>query len=89
MRKSRFTEEQIIVDFTEETAGKMVRENMGVEITIEQTEKSTGKIIINKATGMVKEKNTTRQTEGTMEVMGQTMPINSKTTIKQTVAMSK
>lgn len=86
---ANITADQITVDFTEETSGKVARQNMGIEMIMDQTEKSTGKIIIDKATGLMKEKTVTRLTEGTMEAMGQTMPINTKTTIKETVTVSK
>jgi hypothetical protein len=83
------TNDMILVNFTEESSGKLTRQNMGMEITIDQTDKTTGSITIDRASGLIKERNLTKKSEGTMEVMGQTMPLDTTTTIKETVTVSK
>lgn len=84
---SDITEETIVIDYTEQTKGRFTRENMGMEIVIDQEEKSEGKILINKQTGLLKEKTINKSTEGTMEVMGQTMPLSTKSMIKEVVTV--
>jgi len=41
----------------------------------------TGKMIIDKTTGILKEKTITTTSNGTTEAMGGTMPVTSKTTV--------
>jgi hypothetical protein len=81
------TAENIEVSITEETKGKFTRQNMGMEITIDQVERSTGTILVDRKTGLMKERNITKTTEGTMEVMGQSMPLNTRTSIKEVVTV--
>ncbi len=84
---SDITEDNIVVSFTEESSGRITRENMGMEIIIDQVEKTTGEILINKRTGLPSQKKSTKTTEGTMEVMGQTMPLASKTVVTETISV--
>ena len=47
-------------------------------------DKTTGKIILDKSTGLLKERTATTDSQGTMEMMGQSLPMNIKVTKKVT-----
>jgi hypothetical protein len=69
----------IIVNFTSNNSVERKQEVMGQEITITSKDTTSGKIILDRKTGIVKETNSTTNSDGQMEVMGQTMPMNTKT----------
>jgi hypothetical protein len=79
------TDADIIVNYTEEASTSRKQEAMGHEITMTSKDKTTGKIILDKKTGLLKEKTATTNSEGNMEMAGQTMPMNTKTTKTVTV----
>jgi hypothetical protein len=60
-------------------------EMMGNEIITTMNNKSTGTIIVDRATGIIREKNILTESNGNSEIMGGTLPVNSKTTITMTV----
>ena len=74
------TDADIIVNYTEEASTSRIQEAMGQEITMNSKDKTTGKIILDKKSGLLKEKTATTNSEGNMEMAGQTMPMNTKTT---------
>ena len=47
--------------------------------------KTTGKIILDKATGIIRQKTSTTDSNGSTEAMGGTLPVTSKTTTVITV----
>ena len=57
-------------------------EMMGNETTTTLNNKFSGKILIDKVTGLLKEKNTVIESSGTTEAMGNSLPVTSKTTIE-------
>jgi Family of unknown function (DUF6263) len=75
------TDSTIIVDFkgTAVTATKSTM--MGMETSTTMNNTSTGKIILDKTTGIIKEKTINTESNGNTEAMGGTMPVTSKTTI--------
>jgi hypothetical protein len=79
------TDADIIVNYTEEASTSRKQEAMGQEITMTSKDKTTGKITLDKKTGLLKEKTATTNSEGNMEMAGQTMPMNTKTTKTVTV----
>jgi hypothetical protein len=79
------TDADIIVNYTEEASTSRIQEAMGQEITMNSKDKTTGKIILDKKSGLLKEKTATTNSEGNMEMAGQTMPMNTKTTKTVTV----
>ena len=79
------TDADIIVNYTEEASTSRIQEAMGQEITMNSKDKTTGKIILDKKSGLLKEKTATTNSEGNMEMAGQTMPMNTKTTKTITV----
>lgn len=82
---SDINDNEIIIDYTETGKTEKKQEAMGMEILISSTEKSTGKITLDRKTGLLKTKTTTINSEGTMEVMGQTVPVTTNTTRTITV----
>lgn len=78
---TEITDSTIIVDFkgTAVTATKATM--MGMETSTTMNSTSTGKIILDKTTGIIKEKTVTTESNGNTEAMGGTMPVTSKTTI--------
>ena len=54
---------------------------MGMEALTKMNSTYTGKMIIDKATGILKEKTITTTSNGSTEAMGGTMPVTSKTTV--------
>jgi hypothetical protein len=54
---------------------------MGNESTTIMNNKTTGKIILDKLTGIIREKTSTIESNGSTVVMGNTVPVTSKTTI--------
>jgi hypothetical protein len=70
---------EITINFTSNDSLVRKQEAMGQEITITTKDTTTGKIILDRKTGIVKQTNSTTNSDGQMEVMGQTMPMNTKT----------
>jgi hypothetical protein len=79
------TDAAILIDFSEEGATERVQEANGMELKISTKDKTTGKITLDKKTGLLKEKTATTSSEGKMEVMGQEVPMTTKTTSSITV----
>ena len=84
-RKASFTvsdinDREIVIDYTEEIITKMTQENMGMEVTINKTDKNSGKIHLDRKTGLLKQRNVNTETTGTASVMGQEIPLDAKST---------
>jgi hypothetical protein len=75
----------IIIDYTEDATTQRTQEAAGMEISMSSKDKTTGKIILDKNTKLLKEKTSTTNSEGTMELMGQSVPMNTKLTRKVSV----
>jgi hypothetical protein len=73
------TENDIIITFTEDATVNRKQEAGGMEIKVNSKEKTTGRLTLDRKTELLKEKSSTTDSEGTMEVMGQTAPLNTKT----------
>lgn len=82
---SDINDSTIVVDFTGTSLTISKSEMMGSEMTTRMTNKSTGKIIIDKATGITKEKTITTDSNGNSESSFGAMPVTSKTTTTITV----
>lgn len=74
------TDNEILVDFKGNSSTETKAEMMGMETVTKMKNNTTGKIIIDKATGIIKQKTSTNDATGTIDVMGQTVPLSSKTT---------
>lgn len=82
---SDITDSTIIVDFAATSLTVSKAEMMGSEMTTNMTNKSTGKIIIDKASGIIREKTITTDSNGTTESSFGSIPVTSKTTTIITV----
>ncbi len=82
---SDITDNEILLDFTEEKSLVKTQETQGMEITITTKDRTTGKIVLDKKSGLLKQSNSTTNSEGNVEVMGQSMPMTTKVTKKVTV----
>jgi len=82
---SDITDSEIIVDFTTEGNSEMKQEANGMEIVMKTKDKSTGKIVVDRKTGIMKQRTETIDAEGTMDVMGQSAPLKTKTVKTTTV----
>ena len=80
------TGSEILVDYTEEVSEKKTGENMGMEMTIDKKDKNTGKVVLDRKTGLLKQQTVTTVTSGTVSVMGQDVPLDVKST--QTVVVT-
>lgn len=78
---SGITDSTVIVDF--KTYATTVSKSliMGRETTTTMNSNSTGKIVLDKATGIVKEKTIVVESNGSTEAMGGTLPVTAKSTI--------
>ena len=82
---SAITDSTIVVDFAATSLTISKGEMMGGEITARMTNKSTGKIILDKATGIMKQKTINTESTGNTESSFGTLPVTSKSTIIITV----
>lgn len=78
---SGLTDSTLIVDFKNYSTIISRTTLMGNETTTTLNGTGTGKVFIDKDTGIMKEKYSITETGGTVEAMGVTTPVNSKTTI--------
>lgn len=78
---STINDTTVVVDFTGSSTTIMKAEMMGNETTTIMKNKSTGKIIIDKETGIIKEKSEIVESTGNTETIFGTLPVISKTII--------
>ncbi|MBD0332221.1 MAG: hypothetical protein ICV66_06160 [Chitinophagaceae bacterium] len=79
------TSTDVVLNFTEDIKVDRKQEAQGMEITISSNDKSTGKVVLDRKTGLLKESTSTTASEGTTSVMGQSMPLSTKLTKTVTV----
>lgn len=79
------TPDKIIVNYTETQKTTTKQEAMGMEISIQTTDNTTGQITLDRKTGLLQHKTATTDSDGTMSVAGQSMPATRKTTREWTV----
>jgi hypothetical protein len=77
---SSISDSAILVDFVESSVTVTKAEMMGSETTTTMNNKSTGKIILDPVTGILREKTITTESNGNTESSFGTMPVTSKTT---------
>jgi hypothetical protein len=75
------TDSTVIVDFKTNATTLSKAVIMGGETTTTMNSNSTGKIILDKATNIVKEKTIIVESNGSTEAMGGTLPVTAKSTI--------
>jgi hypothetical protein len=79
------TDKEVTLDYTEDINVNTTQEIMGTQASIKSDDKVTGQVIIDRATGLLKQKTATMDTNATMEAQGMTIPSTGKTTITVTV----
>ena len=75
----------IVIDFASSSTTITKAEMMGNETTTTMNNKSTGKIILDRVTGIIMEKTETTESSGNTETSFGTLPVTSKTTTTITV----
>lgn len=75
------TDSTLQIDFNLEGNSVTRAEMMGRETITTLTSNGSGSIVVDKSTGILKEKNQTTNYSGTMEAMGNTTPVTSRTTL--------
>jgi hypothetical protein len=78
---SAITDTAIVVDFKSTISSATTSQMMGMEATRNMNSTATGKILLDKTTGIIKEKTSTVESSGTTEAMGTNMPLSSKSVI--------
>jgi hypothetical protein len=74
------TDKEVVVDFETEGTTKMSQETMGMKVNVDAASKVAGTVLIDKATGLIKQKTTTNNTETTMNLGGNEMTTTNKIT---------
>jgi hypothetical protein len=82
---SDINDSTIVVDFAANSVTVTKAEMMGGETTTTMNNKSTGKIILDKITGIIREKNMITESTGNTESSFGNLPVTSKTTMTITV----
>jgi hypothetical protein len=75
------TADEIVVGFTDQTTTNKKREANGMEFNLSTVDKTTGTIKVDRRTGILKERSSTTNSEGNLEIMGQTIPATAKTVV--------
>jgi hypothetical protein len=75
---SDITDNDILLTFTQDETIATKQTAMGMEINISSKDKTTGHITIDRKTGLLKEKTGDTDSEGTVDAMGQSMPMTKK-----------
>ena len=70
----------IIVEFTGTSNSTTKGEMMGMETSTTMNNKTIGNIILDRKTGIMRQKTSTTDSNGSTEIMGTTLPVTSKTT---------
>ena len=78
---SSITDSTIIVSLKGNSASVTKAEMMGMQTTTSLKNSYTGNIILDKLTGVIREKTITTESTGSTEAMGGNLPVTSKTTI--------
>jgi len=75
------TDSTIVIDFKGNSVTITKAEMMGRETVTNMNNAFTGKIILDRITGIIREKTIVTESNGTTEAMGGTLPVTSKTNI--------
>lgn len=74
-------DKEIVLDFTGNGTTVTAKEAMGMKVNVNATTRATGNILIDKATGIIKQKTSTNTTETAMNLGGQDVNSTVKTTL--------
>jgi Family of unknown function (DUF6263) len=75
------TPSEILLDYTSNSNSDIKSDMMGMEATTHMVNNSKGKITINRVSGILKNKTAETESEGTVDIMGQSIPIKTKTNL--------
>jgi hypothetical protein len=78
---SAMTDSTIIIDFKGNSVTISKTEMMGREVITNMNNAFTGKIVLDRKTGIILEKTIATESNGTTEAMGGTLPVTSKTNV--------
>lgn len=78
---SAITDSTIIIDLKGKSSSVTKAEMMGMPTSTVMNNNYSGQIIVDKATGIIRQKTITVESNGSTEAMGGKMPVTSKTTI--------
>jgi hypothetical protein len=79
------TDNDVVLDIAEEAITDATKQLMGSEAKVNTISKSTGLIMLDRATGLLKQKIYTIDLKGTIDAQGMSIPLTDKTTITVTV----
>jgi len=78
---SDITPTEILLDYTSTSNSDIKSDMMGMEATTHMVNNSKGKITIDRASGILKNKTAETESNGTVDIMGQSIPIKTKTNL--------
>ena len=78
---SDITSSGILLDYTSNSNSDTKSDMMGMEATTHMVNNSKGKITIDRASGILKNKTAETESNGTVDIMGQSIPIKTKTNL--------
>ena len=78
---SDITPTGIVLDYTSNSNTDIKSDMMGMEATTHMVNNSKGKITIDRASGILKNKTAETESNGTVDIMGQSIPIKTKTNL--------
>jgi hypothetical protein len=78
---SEITDSTLVIDFKSISVSAIRSEIMGRQVVTNLTNAAAGKIILDKATGIIQKKTSTINSNGTADAFGGTVPIAGKTTV--------
>lgn len=74
------TDKDIVVGFVQDASIEKKMQFGPNEMTMTSKDKTKGRITLDKSSGLLRESSSTTDSEGTMEIMGQSLPLTTKTT---------
>jgi hypothetical protein len=75
-------ESTITVDFKTRSETSMKSQMMGIDASTAMTSVITGTILLDKTTGVIREKKSTAESNGKVDAMGMSMPVTAKTSME-------
>jgi hypothetical protein len=86
---SSITDSDVVLDFVQDAKMQKVQDAMGTEANIAMDLKVTGKITLDRKTGLLKQRVSNTEAKGNIEAAGQSLPMITKGTETVTVIASK
>ena len=83
---SDVTANEVVIDVAGESASVKEQEAQGMQMTISMNNKMMGKIVLDKKTGLLKQRTLTTEGSGVVDVAGQSIPITNKVTVTTNVS---